>query len=215
MYSNLLTFGDSWPYGSELPVSVPTYGKLIANKLDISYFCFANPATSIEHMILQLQQAIPQLDHTQKNLAIFTLTSPTRSIYFNSNVAREIYIGTNDAISKNYFKYLWSDALDHLKVNTTILALQHICSRYNIDDYYVSGFNSINPDYYGIDVTRIFNNGNMSLADLLDCQVSDGMFDNMDFCIDHTNKYITPNICHPNQLGHEKIAEVLYKWIIT
>jgi hypothetical protein len=163
--------------------------------------------------MLQLKTAIDQEVDLNHSLAIFTLTSPTRSIYFDKGIPKEISIRNEDSISKNYFKYQWSDDLDYLKLNTVILALQKICKEYNIHDYYACGFNRIAINYPGIDITKIYTQGKTHLADLLNCQQPVNIVNNMDFSIDKTNPFIFPNICHPNQNGHIKIAEILYSWI--
>ena len=213
MFAKLLSFGDSWAYGSELSENSKTYNQLIADKFNVSHACYAIPATSVEHLLLQLKTAINQEVDLNNSLAIFTLTSPTRSIYFDNGIPKEIHIRNEDLISKNYFKYQWSNELDHLKLNTVILALQKICKEFNINDYYVCGFNRIAITYPGIDITKIYTQGKIHLADLLKCQQPVNIVNNMDFSIDKTNPFISPNICHPNQNGHIKIAEILYSWI--
>lgn len=213
MFTKLLSFGDSWSYGSELPENSKTYNQLIADKFNISHACCAVPGTSIEHLLIQLKKTINDDPELKNALAIFTLTSPTRSIYFDNGIPKEIHIRNEDLTSKNYFKYQWSNELDHLKLNTVILALQKICKEYNIHDYYVCGFNRIDINYPGIDITKIYDQGKNHLAGLLNCQQPVNIIDNMDFSIDKTNPFIFPNICHPNQLGHIKIAEILHSWI--
>ena len=213
MFTKLLSFGDSWAYGSELPENSKTYNQIIADNFKISHTCYAVQATSTEHLLIQLKTAIIKEATLTNSLAIFTLTSPTRSIYFDNNIPKEIYIRNEDLISKNYFKYHWSDELDYLKLNTVILALQKICKEYSIQDYYVCGFSRVDIDYPGIDTTKIYNRGKNHLAGLLNCQNPVNILNNMDFSIDRDNPYIFPNISHPNQLGHTKIAEVLYSWI--
>jgi hypothetical protein len=215
MFTKLLSFGDSWAYGSELPENSKTYNQLIADKFNVSHACYAIPATSVEHLLLQLKTAINQEVNLNNSLAIFTLTSPTRSIYFDNGIPKEIHIRNEDLTSKNYFKYQWSDELDYLKLNTVILALQKICKEYNIHDYYVCGFNRIDIDYPGIDITKIYDQGKNHLAGLLNSQLPlvDNIEHIMDFSIDKTNPFIFPNLCHPNQNGHIEIFKILYSWI--
>lgn len=210
MPRQLLSFGDSWPYGAELLEGSKPYGELIAESLNIPHKNYSQPATSVEKLILQLKDAVQSSD-VSNSIAIFTITSPTRSIWVDDeHNFHEIHVRNQDPISQAYYKYIWSDDLDHYKINTVVLALQRICQQYNIDDYYVSGFTKIDLNYPGIDSSKIYQT---SLTELLNCQIPVNIVNNMDFCVDRQNPFIWPNECHPNQAGHVEIACTLGPWI--
>lgn len=210
MTKMLLSFGDSWPFGAELPQGCLTYGDQLAYDRHLPHKNFSRPATSIENLVLQLQQAIETID-VRDTIAVFTLTSPTRSMWVDPDGRIiELHVRNEDLISKTYFKYIWSQDLDHYKVNVTILALQRICQQYGIDDYYVSGFSPIKANFPGINQNKIYPN---TLTDLLKCQIPVNIVNNMDFSIDKQNPFIWPNECHPNQAGHTEIANKLGIWI--
>ena len=209
MTQKLLSFGDSWPNGAELLPGEQSYGDLIAQNLGLSHKNYSQPGTSIEKLVLQLKEAI-QTEEVKNSLAIFTLTSPTRSMWVDTNCNyREIHVRGEDPVSRAYYRYMWSDELDYYRINTIVLALQRMCQQYLISDYYVRGITNVSLDYPGIDTSKIYKT---SLTELLGCQIPINSI-NMDFCVDRQNQYIHPNVCHPNQRGHSRIATDLYEWI--
>jgi hypothetical protein len=208
----LLSFGDSWPYGAELLPGSKTYGQLLAEYNNAEYKCYAIPATSNYHLLLQLKLALSQERLSDKKIvALFTFTSPTRSIYFDQTEFKEIHVRNDDVTSKTYFKYLHSEQLDYLNSNIIMLALQQMCYQHHIIDYYVSGFCDINFDFPGINRDKIFNK---SLVDLLDCRQKFNTPNKDFFQINKLSPFIFPNVDnHPNQAGHVEISHALHKWI--
>ena len=81
----LVTFGDSWPQGSELHANEKPYGQLVAKKLGCNVFKnYAHPASSISHLIVQLKNFLHMLDNTSQDakdtVAIFFITGPSRNM---------------------------------------------------------------------------------------------------------------------------------------
>ena len=79
------------------------------------------------------------------SVSVFFITNPTRQLYFKNNKFK-IYRPTGDKSSeaKFYFSEMQSDEIDEHKANTTILALQRMCSKHDITDIYLEGWTKIN-----------------------------------------------------------------------
>ena len=211
---NLITFGDSWPYGAELSFGEKPYGKLLSEKLNTNFYNYATPSSSIEHMVVQCDKFIKEkLNKDEKNIAIFFLTSPHRLLAYDSQGNEEhIYPLQNKIGSKAYHYYhVSSKKLDDLKANISILALQKMCVEHNIDDYYINGW--IKPNFFisGINLNKFYNQGNTTVADFFN-----GIDENEFLASSNINKnnpYIYPKVNHPNQSGHQLIADKLEEWI--
>ena len=206
----LVSFGDSWPAGAELNPGEKPFGQLIAEQLDRDHDNYSQSATSIPHMILQLQQSIKD-DPGGHPMALFCITSTSRSMCYDDDYMknmgwREIHISHEDAVAQSYYRNLYSDTLAYFHANVYLLALQQICQRHNINDRYV--FNWENFDLMpGIDTSKIYSR---TLVDIIGAGLPSGK---NEVAIDSTHENIYPNDCHPNQKGHQKIADELAEWI--
>ena len=204
----MLIFGDSWPYGAELAPDEHPYGILLSNQLGKESFTFAQPSSSIPHLVLQLRLAIAQgFCNTQ---AIFFLTGVDRDLIWSSNVPKELN-PTSPADIDWYVKYN-SQALTTYRVNTTLIALQSMCAKYNIEDYYIWGWDKVDL-WAEVDQNRIYKD---TVADvfLQGANVPTGTTKIM-YLKNSKNCFVWPNAGHPNQLGHQRIADLLREWICT
>lgn len=216
---NLLIFGDSWPHGDELSDHETAYGELLGQKLNIENVKnYSMPGTGLSHMILQLQEAIKNSPkHSVKNIAVFFLSGQERFMCYhddhvlNLNIRGPRINPENNAamaelMNNLYYKYFYSDQMRDFFMNTSVLTLQTMCVKHNIEDYYIAGWQPFNfwPE---IDVNKVYDQGRTSCRELL------GMvFNNHDGVV-FDNPYFAPNIAHPNQLGHKVIADALFDWI--
>jgi hypothetical protein len=215
----LLIFGDSWPHGDELQIHDVAYGELLAQQLGIATVKnYSDPGTGIGHMILQLQTAIQATAHnTGKKIAVFFLSGQERHLCYcddkilNLNIRGPRINPENDPhmaeiLNNTYYKYFYSDQMRDFYMNTNVLALQSMCRHHNIEDYYIAGWQQFNfwPE---VDLERIYDQGRTSCRELLNME-----FDNRDGVV-FNNMYFSPNLSHPNQLGHQKIADCLFDWI--
>ena len=82
-----------------------------------------------------------------------------------------------------------------------------MCSKHNITDIYLEGWTKINFCYSGIDKRKIFEK---SAIELFGADVNKRTAELSKY---QSNEYIYPNKYHPNQKGHEMIAEQLYNFI--
>lgn len=202
-------FGDSWPYGVDLNSEEIPFGKILATKLNFNYHCYAEPGTSIEHMILQLHRCLSK-QKGHNTVALFCLTESSRSLYFDPTpqTTSVMWNGPDpsDIVSTNYYKYIHSDKLDYFRLHQSVVTLQTICKEFKIQDYYVSSFAPINWDIIslrGLNRTKFYKQGTETFLDFFGC----------DF-VDPNNEYFLGSAStHPNQKGHELIAEKLLPWI--
>jgi hypothetical protein len=119
--------------------------------------------------------------------------------------------GTSTALTKHndlYFKYIYNDEHCDLMFNNDVILLQALCRKYNVDDYYIAGWQdfAFRPQ---VDLSKIYKQGKVTCAELV--EMKKNLADTFD--PDPNNQYLRPNISHPNALGHQKIAQHLYEWI--
>jgi hypothetical protein len=201
--TKLFTFGDSWPYGSDLAPDEVPYGNILAELLNSSeYENFSVPATSNEHMIIQLQNCVNKRPSIQDSTAVFFITDPARSCWIGyDQKAVDVRPDANaDTQSREYlyFKYFHTPHQEKFRTHQTMLALQRMSSVLGLEDYYVVGWvPGIDFDCPGIDKNKIYKQGRVSCANMFNSLTID--------CINRG--------CHPNQAGHRVIAENLLEWI--
>jgi len=85
--------------------------------------------------------------------------------------------------------------------------LQKMCKERGYHDYYMEGWTNIDWKYYGIDKTKFLPK---SATEMFGADTNTRTLELTKF---QDNEYITPNKYHPNQKGHELIAEELYQFI--
>ena len=210
MTHRLLIFGDSWAWGAELDEDLrlmQSYGGQLGRMLGVdSVEIYAEAGSSIEHMNLQLRDALnrffgPTREVNTKYTAVFFLTGQERHLIFDpngefgcmsasgatirpcQNQFRDLFNSMNDM----YFKYFQSNKLDTIKLNTNLLAFHSLCQHYNIDDYYISGWEPL-PLWHEIDRSRFWTEGRSHCAELFG--VLKNGSDMLDF---KRNDYIKPN----------------------
>lgn len=212
MIRKLSIFGDSWPAGIELRFDQreQPFGHLLAESLGAQLGHYPRPGTSIQHLILQLQQALDE-QSMAGSTALFCLTSVSRSIYFDSVKWKEIHNRNTDITSQSFYKHLYSKELGDFTMNCCVLALQRMCQQHDINDYYISCWDQLNLYLAGIDKNKFYQQGKISMADILGCRSSSSI----EIAVDRRHPMIYPNECHPNQQGHHIIANKLLEWINT
>lgn len=221
---NLIVCGDSWSNGAELKEHEQNFGSIIAQRLDATLYNQSVDASSIPHLIIQLRTAIQQCDLTQPTKALFFLTSPDRDLIWSDVLPRgtgfikthppphskmeEILLNPNDPLHEHWYRKYYSKDLANFRCNSSILALQTMCQHHNIQDYYIWGWSKFDlwPE---INKSKFFNNAATTVFQLFtnDPTVLPSPVFNA------SCKYIWPNGSHPNQLGHELIANTLCPWI--
>lgn len=219
---NLVICGDSWPNGAELQAHEQCYGQLLKNQFNCSnYLNTAADSSSIPHLVIQLQQFLelynqPKSIWTGPVVVVFFLTGVDRDMMWSCTRAintgslktdpppyptpRIIHLNPNDSLHVDWYAEYQSKQLSNYRANTTLLALQGMCKYHGFHDYYIWGWNRVNlwPE---IDQSKFY-------PKMIFEEFGIKSFDEVKY-----NQYIVKNGSHPNQLGHEKIAEILAHWI--
>jgi hypothetical protein len=217
----LLIFGDSWPYGSELSPNQRNFGELVSSKLDIPMMNWSATSTSIPHLILQLRDAVtPGAQQRLKKFdpagsdAVFFLTSPDRDVMWENGSNKELHLNPshpNDVDVRWYSKF-WTPELSSFRVNTSLLAIEKFCEKHEIRDHYIWGWDTVDlwPE---IDRSKFWRNGADTVLDLFREHDKIKFNNLLDYINNKSNRFIYPNLGHPNQLGHQLIADELVSWL--
>ena len=224
---NLVSFGDSWAYGDELTDCEKAYGELVAESMGLNYYNYARIGSSIPALVLQLKRYInDHLNQTKDTTAIFFITDYSRNVAWEDGREFNVYAsgapGDREAqwhdthVDSVYYKF-YHDEFGIFQAENVLMACQHICRRYGIKDHYIIGWTKWDIDPTGVDTSKIFMEGKKSCLELFGADKSANppikksvtqFYDLYDY-----NKYIAPKACHPNQLGHETIANALLEWM--
>lgn len=221
MIKNLVVFGDSTTQGSELKSTEQCYGELLKKKFGAEdYLNFGTPAAGPQHLVIQFKNFLKHVPCEILNTytAVFWIGGQDRTVAHNNNEwvfitpqgghavtpSNKSYVAS---AAEQYFKYMHSKQLSSLHLNTSLLALQYMCSQYAINDYYLAGWQSMElwPE---VNADKIYAQGKKSFYELF------GLKDQIVYVEKNRNNiYITPNLTHPNQLGHQLIADTIYDFI--
>ena len=217
-------FGDSWAQGSELRPGEKTFGQLVSMQLGFDYFTnYSEPSASISHLIVQLKNFLINTSAVGKDpskfIALFFLTTQDRSM---NNVDGEwiFYSGGDygisddrqrafaEASSKYYWKYFHNRPQQDIITNVTILSLQSICAHHGIQDFYLAGWEQFNlwPE---VSSSKIYKDGKIHCGNLFGIDINQETLSRAD-----KGPYLNPG-GHPNQKGHQLIADQLVEWIVN
>ena len=201
----LLTLGDSWPEGAELKLG-RRYGDLLQESMGFDkLYNYGSGGASNEDMLYQLQTYLKEHNPDDKVTAIFFLTNPARTAHF----PRFIKWLNVDNHGKQIHTHFHQREHEIMRSSMAVSALQKWCDHFNIDHYYFAGWVRYTEWLPGVDLTRIWAQGQETAADWFGASDHNG-----EHLINvKTNTYIQPNFAHPNQLGHDLIAEKLQSWI--
>ena len=213
----LVNFGDSWAAGNWLESpEQQAYSSLLSQHFGISCLNFAVGSSSVSHLILQFQEFIDQKYHPDhKYHALFFLTARSRTFLYDDNTSKIIHCspqtaGTGRPQEDAYYK-TYNNTLGDFNLNVTVLALQRLCSLYNINDYYVFGWETA-PLWKSIDTSKFYTNGNWPITKEF---YSEYEHKSLQTLKDEKNSCVwtEQHSGHPTKLGHEKIADALIKII--
>ena len=204
----LLTLGDSWPEGAELKFGDKRYGELIQTALEYDkFYNYGSAGASNEDMMYQLQRYIAE-SHEPGNqvTAVFFLTNPARTAHFPRFFSWEADLNTK---MKEVYLHFYRKEHEVMRSSSAVSTLQAWCSNLGFDDYYFSGWVRYPAWLPGTNTDKIWAQGNETAADWFGASKHNGehLLDVKD------NAFIRPNFAHPNQIGHELIANKLIEWI--
>jgi hypothetical protein len=219
--SALLIFGDSWPSGQELVPGEQPYGELLYSRIGCDCVkTFSVPATSIPHLVLQLNSALEQ--DVAGSKAVFFLTGVDRELIWVDNRPTELCPSAPTDVQ--WYANYNSPELTQYRINTTLIALQAMCKKYNIEDYYIWGWDTVElwpsvdtSKFYHTTIADEFISDTTLPEDIRHLWPKDTnkITNKLTYISNTKNPYIWPKMCHPNQLGHQLIADVLATWICT
>lgn len=202
---HICSFGDSWPAGAELHPGEKPFAYVLADMNNCSATIHAQTSSSIHHIPKQIQTAIAR-DQFANSTAIFFLTGIDRETFFDET-GKEVHtsVYATQEPSLMWYKHYHTHKLVEYRINTTLLAIQALCDKHSVDAYFMWGWDSVELweenkqlRFYPTTAKEIFDpDPSITFIELKTSK----------------NKYIWPNSGHPNQLGHEKIAEELDKFI--
>ena len=208
-------FGDSWANGDELDHSrEKSYMKLLGEQFGVQVLNYAVSSSSIGHMLIQFQKFIATDYHPANRYhAVFFVTAKERAFYFDDNDHTIKHTSPTSVVSFQedaYYKY-YTDKLGDLNANRDIVGIQGLCRIYGIVDYWMLGWQKI-PLWNVVDKGRFFALGDRPITTLF---TSDGRIQPIIELVNPANQnpYIWPNSGHPNQLGHQIIADAMAKII--
>ena len=222
--TDLVVFGCSWTVGVGVSAT-DTFGARLADKLSATNFTnLGIQGSSNSRSVLQLLDYVKRTDISVENsIAVFLITTParecvllddfrhpideTKSIFGVEDLAgfKVVDLGANqtDEVSKNYIKYFTSISTLNFNLHKNVLSMQTICRQYKIQDYYIVGWSDVDLNLPGIDTDKIYHKSCLQLF---------GYETPIDFSKRSPNQHL--RVCgHPNELGHELIAQTLYNWI--
>jgi hypothetical protein len=201
----LLTFGDSWPAGSELDARCndQRFPELVARALGLGSINLAEPATSIDHAVLNLIQRTDLAD----SMVLFCVTAKERGMYFDGGQRVELHPQHTQLPSVSYYSYLYSDKLGEYNRIKNVLLVQEICNRLNVPVRFVCNWNHP-PQHALIDPDLFYPQSLVEILGIANFE-DDSSFYSTRGC----SPYINPNLGHPNLAGHRLIADTLTAWI--
>lgn len=212
----LLNFGDSWAAGHGLQDTRNAYSYRLAQHLDIPCLNLALGSSSVPHLILQFQEFVDQKYHPgHKYHALFFLTAQARTFLYDDSTGEVLHCspqttGTGRPQEDAYYR-CYTNSLSNFNLNVTVLALQRLCSLYNIDDYYMFGWETA-PLWKTVDTSRFYGNGDWAITKEF---YSEYEHKSLLTLIDEKNPCVwtEQHSGHPTELGHEKIANAWIKII--
>lgn len=214
----IFCFGDSWGAGAELKYGEKPFVYWLAKSLQLEYTNFSKQGYSLGMILHTL---VSKHSRIKSDDLVFVIIPPDAR-WYDENKEKGFYTLMNWQ-RDDYFKFLNNKTLEWFKYHHAlfIYTIQKILN--DIGCYYIMAHNygQINETQkynLNIDYTKFLSNTDLSnlLSDTTQVWLSypytlppenrfdqDGPPDNL-----FTGKYFEGCKCHPNELGHKRIAEM-------
>ena len=208
--TDLVVFGCSWAVGVGVSAT-DTFGARLADKLSATNFTnLGIQGSSNSRSVLQLLDYVKRTDISVENsIAVFLITSPARECVILRHAEHcpdqivDITSGQTDDLTQSWITHFASIPNINFNLHKNILSMQAICRQYNIRDYYIVAWDNVDLKLPGVDTAKIYSKS---------CTQLFGYEDLKDYADRPPNQHV--RVCgHPNELGHELIAQTLYNWI--
>lgn len=233
----LVTFGDSWVWGDELPDTTRNsvvFGAVLKDMLNYNTFVnYGIRGGSIGNMAVSLEKFLAtEYDPSNEYLLVFGLTTASRSLGYSSSEETwfELFHGIQHSdrqqeISKFYHAYMCDPQYQATMANIYLGAIQSACLSRNIKFLMFAEFEDytdllespsafVNKKYFynsGKEITRAFG-----INDPLTSKLENGKVIVPNLVESFANNpNFNPGARHPNEQGHRIIAEQLYRFIIN
>jgi hypothetical protein len=224
----LVAFGDSWTFGSELHTpQFSAWPYLLANKLNAKLLNLGTPASSIGHLVVQLFQFINQIETYKEYKIMFMVGLSGRSrylSYFNElnefvNITPEAVYRTGDIKPTGqppgdllemlpykaiHYQYVDCKEYENFIVAQTLFSFQNFAKLNNIDSIYFSYF-----DYPDLTEYPHIIDINLLYPDSITKTLTGSEYSVPEV---RKNVYFQNKLFHPNELGHQRIAEILLEF---
>jgi hypothetical protein len=213
----LVNFGDSWAAGHCLEnPKQQAYSRVLSKQFNVPVLDFSEGSTSIQHLLIQFQDFIDTKYYPEHRYhALFFLTARARTFLYEDDTNKIIHCspqtaGTGRPQEDAYYK-TYNNSLGNFNLNVAVLALQRLCSLYNINDYYMFGWETA-PLWKNVDSSKFYSNGEWAIIKEF---YPEQEHKNLQTLIDEKNPCVWTPIHegHPTDLGHEKIADAVGKMI--
>lgn len=224
----LVTFGDSWTFGSELHApQLHSWPVLVANNLDADLINLGTPASSIGHLVVQLFQFAKQITNYTNHKIIFMVGLSGRSrylSYFNEldefvNITPEAVYRTGDIKPTGqppedllellpykaiHYRYVDSEKYSDFIAAQTLLLFQNFAKLHSIDSIYFSYF-----DYPNLTDYRHIVDCSLLYPETITKTLTGSEYTIPEI---RNNLYFKNKLFHPNEQGHLAIANMLLKF---
>jgi lysophospholipase L1-like esterase len=218
MNTLLVSFGDSWTFGSELDLPRDcNWTTVLGNQQTWATLNLSCPASSIGHLTVQLFQYLEQAQeyHDYKKIFMVGLSGTTRYLSYSNqlnefvNITPEANYRTGDihfsgrppgvvnefnTLAHELYSLVECTEYNQFILQQTIMLFENYCKLNNIDVIFFSYFDYLynsSLNYYPESLTKTLTGQEYSQPDI------------------RNNKYFAGKLFHPNQLGHQRIAEIL------
>ena len=220
----LVAFGDSWTFGSELhdPQS-DAWPQLIAGKIGAKLLNLGTPASSIGHLAVQLFDFLHKFPDYESYKIIFMvgLTSKTRYLSYSNSLDEFVNI-TSDAVYRTgnikptgqppedleqllglkdiHYRLVNNDNYSEFLATQTIFLFQQFAKNNYINSIFFSYFEQVTFDRHSFIDQHIILPGTVTKQ-----------LTGKDYAIPaiRDNLYFQNNLFHPNEQGHQAIADLL------
>jgi hypothetical protein len=211
----LVNFGDSWAAGHTLENRKQhAYCRLLAKQLDMPLLDFSKGSTSIQHLLIQFQDFVDTRYYPEHRYhAMFLLTSKSRIFLYEDGTNDIMHCSPNSIsnFQETGYYQAYTDPLGTFNFNTSLLALQRLCSLYKVNDYYAFGWETV-PLWKSINAGKFYSYGEFAITREF---YPENTHLSLQELIGNKNPGIwTPEHSgHPTELGHQKIADAFGKMI--
>lgn len=216
----LVSFGDSWTFGSELDKPAEqNWTAVLGNKLNAETLNLSCPASSIGHLAVQLFQYIDRANDYKEYKKIFMigLSGTTRYLSYSNqlnefvNITPEANYRTGNihqsgrppevvdefkTLARETYRLVECKEYNRFILKQTAMLFENYCELNHIDFLFFSYFDYLSADiknYYPQSITQALTGSEYQLPDV------------------RQHPCFQDKLFHPNINGHQAIAELLHQ----